>query len=365
MTALAASATATVPGRTSVASHRRSGGLTWVAWRPLRTYVIVGVAWTALLAVFCIVVGLDYRNASTGLTTGCHDLLATTHCLSLGNELAWAIRLERVARVLLTVTPAFLGVALGVRIGASDLASGAARMAWTQSRSRTSVVSANLLLAAIAVVACTAALALCGQWFTPIVTSGESRLMPFSFDAGGVVPVAYGLGALAIGALCGTIKRRPGWSIPASLIVFAGPRLLLQWKRFALVSPSVHVGGTIFPQWATAGSSHAFAIASTYVIPSGGVFLQQGYVPLGSTTLSGYNWVLGDRVRSCVDNPVTGQGTGRTEAQCAASLHAHLITIFQPASNYWPIQGLETGIFVLLAAVVIGLTLLLHRRQDV
>jgi hypothetical protein len=37
---------------------------------------------------------------------------------------------------------------------------------------------------------------------------------------------------------------------------------------------------------------------------------------------------------------------------------------YQPSYRYWPFQGIETGIYVLLAAALIGVTFLVIRRRD-
>jgi hypothetical protein len=37
---------------------------------------------------------------------------------------------------------------------------------------------------------------------------------------------------------------------------------------------------------------------------------------------------------------------------------------FQPSSRYWPFQGIETGIYVLLAAALIAVTFVILRRRD-
>jgi len=37
---------------------------------------------------------------------------------------------------------------------------------------------------------------------------------------------------------------------------------------------------------------------------------------------------------------------------------------YQPASRYWPFQGIETGIYVLLAAALIAVTFAIVRRRD-
>ena len=37
---------------------------------------------------------------------------------------------------------------------------------------------------------------------------------------------------------------------------------------------------------------------------------------------------------------------------------------YQPATRYWPFQGIETGIYVLLAAALITVTFVIVRRRD-
>jgi hypothetical protein len=37
---------------------------------------------------------------------------------------------------------------------------------------------------------------------------------------------------------------------------------------------------------------------------------------------------------------------------------------YQPGSRYWPFQGIETGIFVVLAAALIALTAFVVLRRD-
>jgi len=37
---------------------------------------------------------------------------------------------------------------------------------------------------------------------------------------------------------------------------------------------------------------------------------------------------------------------------------------YQPASRYWPFQGIETGIYLLLAAALIAVTFAIVRRRD-
>ncbi len=62
-----------------------------------------------------------------------------------------------------------------------------------------------------------------------------------------------------------------------------------------------------------------------------------------------------------------GQRPGGAAEKIASCLTAHgyrgFIT-YQPASRYWPFQGIETGIFIILAAALIAVTAIVLNRRD-
>jgi hypothetical protein len=49
---------------------------------------------------------------------------------------------------------------------------------------------------------------------------------------------------------------------------------------------------------------------------------------------------------------------------CLTSEHIRQFITYQPASRYWAFQGIETGIYVLLAAALIAATIAVIRRRD-
>ncbi len=56
----------------------------------------------------------------------------------------------------------------------------------------------------------------------------------------------------------------------------------------------------------------------------------------------------------------------RPTASCRQALAAfHGFITYQPASRYWAFQGIETGIFVALAAVLVAVTAVVLLRRDV
>jgi hypothetical protein len=49
---------------------------------------------------------------------------------------------------------------------------------------------------------------------------------------------------------------------------------------------------------------------------------------------------------------------------CVAAHGYRAFITYQPASRYWAFQGIETGIFVLLAAALIAVTAIVVLRRD-
>ena len=51
-------------------------------------------------------------------------------------------------------------------------------------------------------------------------------------------------------------------------------------------------------------------------------------------------------------------------APCMAAHGYRGYLTYQPASRFWAFQGIETGIFVVLAAVLLGVTFWVLKRRD-
>jgi hypothetical protein len=51
-------------------------------------------------------------------------------------------------------------------------------------------------------------------------------------------------------------------------------------------------------------------------------------------------------------------------SSCAAAHHVLAYITYQPASRYWAFQGIETGIFVALAAALIAAAFVVISRRD-
>ena len=63
--------------------------------------------------------------------------------------------------------------------------------------------------------------------------------------------------------------------------------------------------------------------------------------------------------------PPPNAGAGPIAPSCARALaRFHGFVTYQPAGRYWTFQGIETGIFVALAAILLTVTAVVLLRRD-
>jgi hypothetical protein len=59
-----------------------------------------------------------------------------------------------------------------------------------------------------------------------------------------------------------------------------------------------------------------------------------------------------------------GNGPISSVLACLVRLGYHSFTTYQPGYRFWPFQFIETGVFLALAAILVGVTFLVVRRRD-
>jgi hypothetical protein len=237
----------------------------------------------------------------------------------------------------LALLPALAGLFIGAPLLARELEHGTHRFAWTQGVTRRRwLLSKTALLAAATLVGGIAASALVMWWRSPFDTL-EGRMSPSGFDIEGLVVPAYALFALAVGVLMGLLFRRTVAAMTATLVVFAGTRLVvLKFLRPNLESPL-----------------HRTAIAT-------------------DTGRQAGDWVLSDTLVDAGGRKITAahEDLAVLHAQQAGiDPHNYLVTLgwkrllsYQPAGRFWTFQVLEAGLFAVLAVAVVLATVWLVRR---
>ncbi|HEX6451062.1 MAG TPA: hypothetical protein VF060_16550 [Trebonia sp.] len=333
--------------------------VTWLTWRQYRAQAAIAAALLAAFATVLIVTGLQMASQWHSALVTC---TASHTCGNLAKNLYLG---SPVAQILITLTigvPAVLGLLWGAPLAGHEIETGTDTFVWTQSitRSRWFTVKAGWLLLATAAWG-GAITGLVTWWSGPKDALYGRAFQPGFFDVQSIVPVGYALFATALGIAAGALLRR---TLPAIAVVlggFVGLRLVL--TEF------------IRQHYMTAVTAYYNPLAG--FTPSGSSWvLSQGVVNKQGQVFTGaaggiYGMPLTALPQSCRNLVLSGTGGGLTYSQIRAAISCiqaqgfRGFTTYQPASRYWAFQGIETGIFVALAAALIAVTFVVISRRDV
>lgn len=325
--------------------------MTWLTWRQHRAQFAVGAALLAALAVLLLITGLQmaaqYHSAIVACTAAhsCRDLSG----LFLGNHAVGFL-------VIMTLgTPVLAGLFWGAPLVAAELEAGTTQFAWAQSvtRKRWLAVKTGWMLLAAAVWGGVIS-ALVTWWSGPKNALDLDAFNPGRFDIMGIVPVAYAVFAMALGIAAGALLRR---TLPAMAVTLAGfiavravIALLLRPHYISAVTAFSKVTGGFTP------SGSYWQLAQGVLGPNG----QQINQNTNGNVVAG---IPADYLPASCAAP--GRGAFTPPPSCTQALaHFRGFVTYQPAGRYWTFQGIETGIFVVLAAVLLTVTAVVLLRRD-
>jgi hypothetical protein len=304
----------------------------WVGLRQQRTETLVAAGILILLAVLLVPTGLQMTSAYH------HDNLSSC----LGDTTSFAcgasIRsfMSRFAAIgaltsWLTLLPGLVGVLLAAPF-VLEIENGTYRLAWTQSITRGRWVAGKLAIALCGSILFSLAFTLLVTWWRTPFTRLEGRMDTSVFDSEGIVVFGYTLFALGLVLAIGILWRR---AVPALLVGFGlyiVTRVFVDtWLRQRLVTPVSATWSSAGPE--PAGLGRAWVLSEWpsdklgHAIPS----------PIGPCIGS-----FGGHAKAIIPNCVARRGEGFTH------------TVFQPASHFWPIQLIETGIFGGIALALVA-----------
>jgi hypothetical protein len=297
--------------------------MTWLVWRQHRTQALAGAAALAALAVLLLITGLQMASQYHSALAVC---AAARRCGNLASTLFLGSHAVGFLVIMTLGVPAVLGVFWGAPLVAAELETGTSQFAWMQTVTRRhwlTVKAGWILLAAAAWAGAVSALVT--WWSGPDNALQLDAFKPGRFDIMGIVPVGYALFATALGIAAGAVARRTVPALAVTLAVFIAVRFMIT----ELARPHYMTAIT------TAGTSPQ--------VPPGSWQLAQGMIsPSGK--------VLPPGGSSCISG-------------CVPHGYRTFIT-YQPASRYWAFQGIETAIFVVLAAALIAITAIVVLRRD-
>ena len=269
---------------------------------------------------------------------------------------------------MLATAPALIGAFWGAPLVARELESGTYRVAWTQSVTRTRWLATKLGITALATAVAVGALSLAVTWWAKPLDGSRSdrhgnlpdRMTPISFAMRGVVPVGYAVFALVLGVAVGLVLRRTLPAMAITLAVYVAVQVVVPlWVRPHLLPPT----------------TESVAISGKTL---DGILLEPGG-PLTLTVHTDHHgdWVLsnstvdshGDAVAlpswfaDCLPGPPAPGATTRVHEagprapldDCLARLDREGYSqrvVYQPATRFWALQGVETGLYLAVAGLL-------------
>jgi hypothetical protein len=341
----------------------------WLTWRQFRVSALVLVGALAMAVVVLGITGPQLADLWLSAGERFFDELADDRGKSAiffaGTWVVYAL-------------PAVVGVFWGAPMIARELEAGTSRLVWTQSITRTRWLATKLgVTGAGAAVVGLGGLALT-WWCAPIddaVAQGYSdpgmlsvpRLWPQLFSSRGVVPLGMTVLALVIGVTAGLLVRRSIAAMAVTLAAVVAVQLALPlFVQAQLMSPK-ELTTTITEERLTEFTGRPGIAPDQMVVERIGVSIDSPgawitsnltYDSAGKVVEVFPSWVA-----ECAAPP--GQQDAETAAcfdRLAAEGYRQHVE-YHPASRFWTLQVIETGLLLGLALALSGFCFWRIRRD--
>jgi hypothetical protein len=346
------------------------------AWLQSRVQVIVALAAVAAFAGVLLATGQRLASLYTASPiTGCHG----SHCADAAGTFLSRLDLTSpyptvylLGIALILLAPAIIGIFWGAPLIAREFENQTFALAWTQSITRTRWLALKLALTGLAAMTVTEALSLMQAWWAdPIskairlgasqswqfpVLFSQGRLSPFIFATSGITPLGYAAFGFALGTSTGALIRRTLPAMAVTLAIIAAIQVAMPlWVRPHLIAPDrTVVSGPSF--FEAAALRVGTLTASTVPGHPGAWILSSGAINAAGQAVSA--------IPTTCMTPTVGKGPGPHAGACMASRGIRETITYQPASRYWPLQWIETGILLAVSLALAGLCFLrLGRRR--
>ena len=337
--------------------------MTWLTWRQYRAQAAVAALVLAAFATVLLVTGLQLAAQWHTLLASC---TASRTCgnlheggTPLSNPLGWDLA------VLSLMAPALFGVLVGAPLVAHEFETRTSDFAWAQSITRTHWLAVKVGWVLLAAAVWGGAIAALVTWWSgPRNAAFGNAFQSNYFDQQGLVPVAYSVFATALGIAAGATARR---TLPAIAIViggFIGMRLWVsQGLRMHFMTPVTTFYGVAANFNPPAGSINT----------GGGLINKAGQLmtgSLGNVMIDGVpSTSLPAACRQLIPASASGPNgpsgaTLNAVYGCLQKAGYRQFISYQPISRYWAFQGIETGIYLAVAAALIAITFYAVLRRD-
>jgi hypothetical protein len=331
----------------------------WLTWRQFRVQALAAAGALAAFAILLATTGpgLASRYASSKIT-GCHGFACGTAVNAFLGQLAGPYPVVYLLGIgLILIAPAITGIFWGAPLIAREFETRTSTLVWNQSITRTRWLAVKLTLIGLAAMALTEALSVIYAWWADPISKAiglgngggpqvfsQGQFSSAIFASGGITPLGYAAFAFVLGTAAGALTRRALPAMAITLVFFAAAQLAMPlWVRPHLIPPS-HTIAAIYDADLAYGSLTADAVPG-----------QPGAWILSSQALNPAGQPVSAVPAACASSPdQKGGATAITPAQCMQNRGYQEAITYLPTSRYWPLQAIETGIFLALALALAG-----------
>jgi hypothetical protein len=314
--------------------------MNFLIWKLHRNQVLVAVIAFAALATVLVTSGIHMRSIYRAALRTCS---ASGTCGDLQNRVfqGYGLVLDIVLATL--IVPFLLGMFWGAPLLSKDFENGTHNLVWTQSISRRRWFGVNVAWALLSATLYGAALSALVTWWRTPVNALFSRMSPLLFDLQGVVPVAYCIFAVSLGIILGAWFRRVVPAMATTLGILVAIRVvILLYVRPHFLAPlraSLPLTSDVQP----IGHANAWELSRNIADASGNVIS------------NGLESVPPVCHQSLFDGSIL---------DCLAKHGYRRVITYQPDSRFWTFQGIETGLFICMAAACLAFAFWLVTHRD-
>jgi hypothetical protein len=316
----------------------------WLTWRQHRGEALVIGVTLAALAVLMIVSGRVIYDAYNQL--GVAACLANTsapnpNCNTIITNFEDQFGFLLGAVPWLNLVPMLVAMLVGAPLVARELEAGTHRMVWTQGVTRLRWLGVKLALVIAGCLLAEGVLIALLTWWSWPFTSLIGRFSKATFDLEGTAPLAYMAFALAVAIMSGTLLRRALPAMALTIALFLGMRLPMDtWIRPYYQAP----------------------IIQTFDLLSGTDLDRQDWViDTGFIDSQGRSVDFSALVNACDPDR---QGVEKQSLfQCAQDHGFRERVVYQPADRLATFQAIETALYLVVTAGLLGVTVFWVRRR--
>jgi hypothetical protein len=332
----------------------------WLTWRQFRVQALTATAALAAFAILMAATGPHLASLyAASKITGCHGFACEPAASAFFGKLAG---LDTVVYLLgigvILAAPAIIGIFWGAPLIARELETRTFNLAWTQGVTRTQWLAVKLALTGLAAMAVTEALSLIYAWWANPISKATGVGFPggpqlfsqgqFSsviFASHGITPLGYAAFAFTLATAVGALTRRALPAMAVTLAIFAAAQVAMPLAVRPHLIPPSHTVASIYASDLAYGSLTADVVPGH---PNAWILSSQALNPAGQP--------VSTIPAACPSSPPSpgekGGASAITPAQCMQSRGYREAISYLPTSRYWPLQWIETGIFLALALVL-------------